>query len=96
MKPSNSSKKRLKASLPVFLEGSLPFCMGNLMTKIHGNGIALFRFLAPFPHCPYWLISEGQWGENRMLRFLDSKTLIFFPSEEKDTRFQASLSSPLR
>ena len=30
-----------------------------------------------------------------MLRLLDSKTRIFFPSEEKDTRFQASLSSPL-
>jgi hypothetical protein len=29
-----------------------------------------------------------------MLRLLDSKTCIFFPSEEKDTRFQASLSSP--
>jgi hypothetical protein len=29
-----------------------------------------------------------------MLRLLDSKTRIFFPSEEKDTRFQASLSSP--
>jgi hypothetical protein len=25
---------------------------------------------------------------------LDSKTRIFFPSEEKDTRFQAPLSSP--
>jgi len=29
-----------------------------------------------------------------MLRLLDSKTRIFFPDEEKDTRFQASLSSP--
>ena len=29
-----------------------------------------------------------------MLRLLDSKTRIFFPSEEKDARFQASLSSP--
>jgi hypothetical protein len=32
----------------------------------------------------------------RMLRLLDSKTHIFFPSEEKDTRFQASLSSLLQ
>jgi hypothetical protein len=30
-----------------------------------------------------------------MLRLLDSKTRIFFPSEEKDARFQASLSSPM-
>jgi hypothetical protein len=29
-----------------------------------------------------------------MLRLLGSKTRIFFPGEEKDTRFQASLSSP--
>jgi hypothetical protein len=29
-----------------------------------------------------------------MLRLLDSKTRIFFPSEEKDARFQAPLSSP--
>ncbi len=64
------------------------------MTKIHGNGIALFRFLTPFPHLPPKLISEGQWGENRLLRLLDSKTPIFFPSDEKDARFQAPLSSP--
>jgi hypothetical protein len=29
-----------------------------------------------------------------MLRLLDPKTRIFFPSEEKDARFQAPLSSP--
>ncbi len=32
--------------------GSLPFCVGNLMAKIHGNGTAPFRFLTPFPHRP--------------------------------------------
>jgi len=36
------------------------------MTKIHGNGIAPFRFLTPFPHRPSRYISEGQWGENRL------------------------------
>jgi hypothetical protein len=30
----------------------------------------------------------------RMLRLLDSKTRIFCPSEAKNARFQASLSSP--
>ncbi len=30
-----------------------------------------------------------------MLRLLDSKTRVFFPSEEKDARFQAPLSSPV-
>jgi hypothetical protein len=29
-----------------------------------------------------------------MLQLLDSKTRIFFPSDEKDARFQAPLSSP--
>ena len=29
-----------------------------------------------------------------MLRLLDSKTRIFYPSEAKNSRFQASLSSP--
>jgi hypothetical protein len=29
-----------------------------------------------------------------MLRLLDPKTRIFFPSEEKEARFQAPLSSP--
>jgi hypothetical protein len=46
--------------------GCLPFCIGNLMTKIHRNGIASFRFLTPFPHRPPRYISEGQWGENRL------------------------------
>jgi hypothetical protein len=64
------------------------------MSKIHGNGFAPFRFFTPFPRRPPRYISEGQWRENRMLRLLDSKTRIFFPSEEKDTRFQAPLSSP--
>jgi hypothetical protein len=31
-----------------------------------------------------------------MLRLLDSKTRIFFPSEEKDARFQDPLSSPAK
>jgi len=75
-------------------KGSIPFCAGNFMSKIHGNGFAPFRFFTPFPRRPPRYISEGQWRENRMLRLLDSKTRIFFPSEEKDTRFQAPLSSP--
>jgi len=36
------------------------------MTKIHGKGIAPFRFLTPFPHRPSQWISEGQWEENRL------------------------------
>jgi len=39
-------------------------------------------------------ISEGQWGENRLLRLLDSKTRRLCPSESKPARFQAPLSSP--
>jgi len=31
------------------------------MTKIHGNSVAPFRFLTPFPHHRPQGISEGQW-----------------------------------
>ena len=30
------------------------------MSKIHGNSVAPFRFLTPFPHRPPQVISEGQ------------------------------------
>jgi outer membrane lipopolysaccharide assembly protein LptE/RlpB len=48
------------------------------MSKIHGNGIAPFRFLTPFPHRPPQSISEGQWVEKTVWKaerawFLDRR-----------------------
>jgi hypothetical protein len=44
----------------------IPFCVGDFMSKIHGNGFAPFRFFTPLLHRPSRYISEGQWGENRL------------------------------
>ena len=59
-------------------KGSIPFCAGNFMSKIHGNGFAPFRFLTPFPHRPPQVISEGQWVEKTVWKaerawFLDRR-----------------------
>jgi hypothetical protein len=67
--------------------GSLPFCVGNLVTKIHGNGIALFRFLTPFPHRPPSVTKRrAVGGENRLkaerARFLTDKVRRAKPETE--------------
>jgi hypothetical protein len=48
------------------------------MTQIHGNGIAPFRFLTPFPHRLPQRLSEGQWVEKTVWKaewawFLDQR-----------------------
>ena len=60
----------------ITLMGSLPFCVGNWMTRIHGKDIAPFRFLTPFPHRP-----------PRRLRNSELKACHFQPDERTQSFF---------
>jgi len=57
-------------------DGSLIYCVGNLMTEIQGNGNAPFRFLTPFPH-----------RSPRRLRNSALKTCHFEPDDRNQSFF---------